>query len=264
MSNNDHHHFYFMYSLKDKLSRFPFDEMRSRIFGKIIVLPFLLIFPQLAACAQENDDALFAQMRKDIVHEQIIARGIKEEKVIAAFRKVERHKFVPENLQRSAYEDHPLPIGYEQTISQPYIVALMTELARLKPEDRVLEIGTGSGYQAAILAEIAKQVYTIEILKPLAESSRKKLKDLGYKNIQVKWGDGYLGWEEFAPFDVIIVTAAPDEVPRALVEQLKIGGRLVIPVGESFQELKLITKTKDGIKEKSIIPVRFVPMIKSK
>jgi protein-L-isoaspartate(D-aspartate) O-methyltransferase len=176
---------------------------------------------------------------------------------------VPRHKFVPQEVQRFAYRDHPLPIGHQQTISQPYIVALMSELARVGPEDKVLEIGTGSGYQAAILAEIAGEVYTIEILKPLAESSRTRLKELGYKNIWVKWGDGYLGWEEFAPYDAIVVTCAPDQVPFALIEQLEVGGRLVVPVGTLFQELKLIIKTEQAVQEESIIPVRFVPMIKS-
>ena len=175
-------------------------------------------------------------------------------------RKVPRHEFVRERDRKYAYEDHPLEIGEGQTISQPYIVALMTELLGLKGGEKVLEIGTGSGYQAAILAEIAKEVYTIEIIKPLADNARKTLERLGYRNIAVKWGDGYQGWKEHAPFEGIIVTAAPDHIPQPLVDQLKVGGKLVIPVGSMFQELKLITKTDKGIVERSVIPVRFVPM----
>jgi protein-L-isoaspartate(D-aspartate) O-methyltransferase len=166
----------------------------------------------------------------------------------------------PEKMRRFAYEDRPLPIGEDQTISQPYIVALMTELLGLKGGEKVLEIGTGSGYQAAILAEIAKEVYTIEIIESLANTAEERLQKMGYKNITVKWGDGYQGWEEHAPFDGVIVTAAPDHIPQPLVDQLKIGGRMVIPVGDYFQELKLLTKTEEGVKEKSVLPVRFVPM----
>ena len=160
-----------------------------------------------------------------------------------------------------AYNDSPLPIGYGQTISQPYIVAYMTQAARLFPDDRVLEIGTGSGYQAAVLAEIVKEVYTIEILKPLADTARARLEEMGYRNIKVKHGDGYKGWKEYAPYDAIIVTAAPDEVPEELVRQLKIGGRMVVPIGSFFQELYLITKTESGIKQELLLPVVFVPMI---
>lgn len=236
--------------------------MFAQVCSKIIIFCCCLILT--GAHVYAEGDTFFLNMRRQMVQEQIIARGVKDKKVLAAMLKVPRHRFVPQSLQRFAYQDHPLPIGHEQTISQPYIVALMSELAQLKPEDKALEIGTGSGYQAAILAEIAREVYTIEILKPLAESSRRRLKELGYANIHVKWGDGYQGWKEFAPYDAIIVTCAPDKVPPALVKQLKIGGRLVIPVGSLFQELKVITKTQTRLEEKSIIPVRFVPMIKSK
>lgn len=198
-----------------------------------------------------------------MVETQIIARGIKDKRVISAMLKIERHLFVPENLREFAYEDYPLPIGENQTISQPYIVALMTEVLNLKREDKVLEIGTGSGYQAAILAEIAKEVYTIEILAKLAERAEKLLKDLGYKNIKVRCGDGYLGWKEFSPFDCIIVTCAPEDIPQPLIEQLAQDGRIVIPIGERFyQELVLIEKRKGKIEKKSIIPVLFVPMIR--
>ena len=199
-----------------------------------------------------------------MIKEQIISRGVKDAKVISAMEDVKRHLFVPPRLTERAYDDGPLPIGYSQTISQPYIVAFMSEALNLGPDDIVLEIGTGSGYQAAILAEIVKKVYTIEILEPLAGQSRDRLKDLGYDNIEVKHGDGYLGWPEYAPFDKIIVTAAPSNIPMELVGQLKIGGKMVIPIGSFFQELYLITKTEDGFVKKAILPVRFVPMVKGR
>ncbi len=198
--------------------------------------------------------------REEMVEIQIVARGIKDERVLRAMRAVERHRFVPEELQRLAYIDRPLPIAEGQTISQPYIVALMTELLDLDGYERVLEIGTGSGYQAAILAEITEKVYTIEILEPLAKSSEKLLQDLGYVNITVKYGDGYLGWEEHAPFDAIIVTCAPPHIPQPLIDQLVEGGRMVIPVGVEWQELKLLEKIDGQIETTTIIPVRFVPM----
>lgn len=204
----------------------------------------------------------FKVLRENMVSRQIETRGIKDKRVLEVMRKVERHRFVPANLAHLAYEDTPLPIGEGQTISQPYIVALMTELLGLKGNERVLEIGTGSGYQAAILAELTKEVYTIEILPGLAESAQELLDELGYKNIQVKCGDGYLGWREFAPFNSIMVTCAPDEIPAPLIEQLAEGGRLVIPVGKRYQQLKLLIKTKSGLEERDIIPVRFVPMIR--
>jgi len=175
-------------------------------------------------------------------------------------RNVDRHKFVPEEIRHQAYSDRPLPIGEGQTISQPYIVALMTELLELKKGDTVLEVGTGSGYQAAILAELADYVYTIEIIESLAVSAERLLRELGYGNIDVKTGDGYIGWKEFAPFDAIIVTAAPPHVPHPLLDQLKEGGRLVIPVGDYYQELKKITKVKGQIKSQNVTPVVFVPM----
>jgi len=195
-----------------------------------------------------------------MVEEQIEARGIKDSLVLAAMRKVPRHLFVPERYRSEAYADHPLPIGYGQTISQPYIVAYMTEALRLKGGEKVLEIGTGSGYQAAVLAEIADSVFTIEIIPELAESARERLRRLGYKNIFVLCGDGYRGWPEHAPFDAIIVTAAPDHIPGPLVEQLKVGGRMVIPVGSVYQELFLVVKTERGVEKRPLLPVRFVPM----
>ncbi|MEW5806593.1 MAG: protein-L-isoaspartate(D-aspartate) O-methyltransferase [Acidobacteriota bacterium] len=198
--------------------------------------------------------------RKKMVENQIRARGVKDPRVLSAMMKVKRHLFVPDAYLPFSYDDGPLPIGEGQTISQPYIVALMTELIEPKPDSRVLEIGTGSGYQAAILAEICKEVYTIEIIEKLGDQAEERLKKLGYDNILVKIGDGYQGWKEYAPFDGIIVTAAPEHIPQPLVDQLKIGGRLVIPVGEFYQELLLVTKTEKGIIKENITGVRFVPM----
>ncbi len=206
----------------------------------------------------------FELKRKQMVEDQIERRGITSKQVLDSLRGVPRHLFVPEKLQSHAYDDYPLAIGFGQTISQPYIVAYMTEAANLKAGDRVLEIGTGSGYQAAILAEIVKEVYSVEIVKELAESSQKRLTNLGYRNIFIKHGDGYQGWLEHAPFDAIIVTAAPQEIPPKLVEQLEAGGRMVIPVGSFFQELYLITKTSQGFEKRQLLPVQFVPMIQSK
>jgi protein-L-isoaspartate(D-aspartate) O-methyltransferase len=221
----------------------------------------LAVSAVLSACSQEDT---FAVRRRQMVADQIRARGVTDEKVLWAMNKVERHLFVPPELREVAYIDSPLPIGHDQTISQPYIVAYMTEAAHLDPGDRVLEIGTGSGYQAAILAEIAEEVYTIEILKPLADSAGALLKELGYRNVTVKWGDGYKGWTEHAPFDAIIVTAAPPAVPEELLSQLKVGGRMVVPVGSFFQELYLITRTGSGFEKKALMPVRFVPMVRGK
>jgi protein-L-isoaspartate(D-aspartate) O-methyltransferase len=204
----------------------------------------------------------FEILRKKMVEEQIVQRGIKDSSVINAMLKVERHLFVPEEYKPYAYEDTPLPIGYGQTISQPYIVALMTELLNLKKEDKVLEIGTGSGYQAAILSLLADSVFTIEIVEGLAKSAEERLKKLGYKNVFVKCGDGYKGWKEHSPYDKIIVTCAPEEIPQELLKQLKINGIMVLPVGDIYQELKVVKKTEKGIITEDIIPVRFVPMIK--
>lgn len=197
-----------------------------------------------------------------MVAEQIAARGVRDARVLDAMRKVERHRFMPAELQDLAYSDEPLPIGHGQTISQPYIVAYMTEAAGIKSSDRVLEIGTGSGYQAAILAELAKEVYTVEVVAPLAMAAERHLTDLGYKNIHFKLCDGYDGWPEEAPFDVVIITAAPPEIPKGIADQLKVGGRMVVPVGEIIQELCLITRTTTGFDRRSLLPVRFVPMIR--
>jgi protein-L-isoaspartate(D-aspartate) O-methyltransferase len=174
--------------------------------------------------------------------------------------RVPRHRFVPPESQSSAYEDHPLAIGHGQTISQPYIVAFMSQALDVRPTDKVLEIGTGSGYQAAVLGELAGEVYTIEIVEPLAHSAKKTLDELGYRNVHVRAGNGYAGWPEHAPFDRIMVTAAPDEVPPALIEQLKPGGLMAIPVGTVIQELRIMRKTDKGMDILQTLPVRFVPM----
>ncbi len=212
--------------------------------------------------AEDADPSRFVKQREAMVRVQIESRGITEPATLDALRKVERHKFVPPKYQNKAYEDHPLPIGENQTISQPYIVALMTQVLDLKKNEKVLEIGTGSGYQAAVLAEICNHVYTIEIIDTLGQRAQKLLADLGYKNINVKIGDGYKGWEEHSPFDAIIVTCAPTHIPEPLKKQLAEGGKMVIPVGKTFaQELVLLTKKNGKIRRESIIPVRFVPML---
>jgi protein-L-isoaspartate(D-aspartate) O-methyltransferase len=200
-----------------------------------------------------------------MVENQMITRGIDEKDIIDALMKVKRHLFVPDEYRSRAYGDHPLPIGEGQTISQPYIVAFMTQVLDLKRTDKVLEIGTGSGYQAAVLGELSDFVYTIEINEPLGNRSKKLLKDLGYSNVKVKIGDGYKGWKEYAPFDAIIVTCAPTHVPSPLKEQLKEGGRMIIPVGESYnQKLLYIKKINNELKQQSEFPVRFVPMVDEK
>jgi len=224
----------------------------------------LMVFFLSAQSLWATTDNYYQDVRLKMVDEQIKSRGIDDERVLEAMRKVRRHLFVPKFSQRFAYQDHPLSIGHGQTISQPYIVGFMTEAAMLTKNDRVLEIGTGSGYQAAILAEIVKEVYTIEIVKPLAETAKKRLEKLGYTNITVKEGDGYQGWSEHGPFDAIIVTAAPAKIPQRLVEQLTLGGRMVVPVGSFYQELFLVTKTDKGFKKDKLLPVRFVPMVHPK
>ncbi|HEX6308467.1 MAG TPA: protein-L-isoaspartate(D-aspartate) O-methyltransferase [Longimicrobiales bacterium] len=197
-----------------------------------------------------------------MVREQLRARGIRNRSVLEAMGRVPRHRFVPAPLEAAAYRDHALPIGFDQTISQPYIVAYMTEAADVSPTDRVLEIGTGSGYQAAILGELAREVYTIEIVAGLAARARTLLRELGYANVHVRTGDGYQGWSEHAPFDAILVTAAPDHVPPALVEQLAVNGRMVIPVGSGEQELKLLRRTAKGVVVQTMLSVRFVPLVR--
>jgi protein-L-isoaspartate(D-aspartate) O-methyltransferase len=198
--------------------------------------------------------------RGRMVDHQLRARDIKDPRVLDAMRRVPRHEFVPEDRRAQAYLDSPLPIGHGQTISQPYIVAFMTQALEVQPEHTVLEIGTGSGYQAAVLAVLARDVYSIEIVAPLADRARETLARLGYRNVHTRTGNGYLGWPEHAPFDRVMVTAAPDEVPPALVDQLKVGGLMAIPVGTLVQELRILRRTSTGTETLSTLPVRFVPM----
>jgi protein-L-isoaspartate(D-aspartate) O-methyltransferase len=222
----------------------------------------VLIIAAMFFCGHLSARALdYKAARKEMVERQIRARGVDDERVLRVMEKVGRHFFVPEQYSEMAYDDSPLPIGFGQTISQPYVVAYMTAAAEVGPGDRVLEIGTGSGYQAAILAELAEEVYTIERIEALAENAEKRLRMMGYDNVHVRWGDGYKGWPEKAPFDVIIVTAAPPDVPEKLKEQLAEGGRMVVPVGSFFQELYFLRRTEDGIEKEKLFPVRFVPMV---
>jgi protein-L-isoaspartate(D-aspartate) O-methyltransferase len=237
--------------------------MRTRKFSVFLSLMLLISFAECTEgekIPERNLKGDFKAMREKMVESQIKSRGVRDPRVLSAMLKVERHLFVPKEFQNSAYSDQPLPIGEGQTISQPYIVALMTELLELKGGERVLEVGTGSGYQAAILAELAAEVYTIEIVEKLASSAQKVLLELGYQNIKVKAGDGYLGWPEAAPFDAIIITCAPDHIPKPLLDQLKEGGRMVVPVGTYSQDLKKIVKRYGKIETTDIIPVIFVPM----
>ena len=231
-----------------------------------MLLPLLL-----AACAMEGlqeardgdraaaDDQTARSLQR-MVSEQLVPRGITDADVLEAMRKVPRHLFVPPREAPNAYDDRPLPIGAEQTISQPYIVAYMTQALDLAPSDRVLEVGTGSGYQAAVLGEIVREVFTIEIVPELAREAEKTLRQLGYDNVHVRQGDGYRGWSSEAPFDAIIVTAAPRSIPKPLVDQLAMNGRMVVPVGDWYQEMVILTKTSEGVIEQRTIPVRFVPM----
>ena len=231
-----------------------------------LILSLLL---SLSACAslspsepsafQQVSNEEYAKQRRELV-DQLRSQGIKNQDVLDALLKVPRHRFVPVSHRHLAYQNRPLPIGQDQTISQPFIVGYMSEAAEIGSGEKVLEIGTGSGYQAAVLAELAKEVYTIEIIPQLADGARSLLREMEYKNVQVKTGNGYEGWTEHAPFDAIVVTAAPDEVPKALVEQLAVRGKMVIPVGTSFQQMVVITKTETGVVERRTIPVVFVPM----
>ncbi|HDI51088.1 protein-L-isoaspartate O-methyltransferase [candidate division KSB1 bacterium] len=232
---------------------------------------FLLITGIVFGCGNSNKRELemakkanqnvYRELREQMVKKQIQARGVTDEAVLKAMRKVPRHLFVPEMYRDMAYQDTPLPIGAGQTISQPYIVAYMTQALNLKGNEKVLEIGTGSGYQAAILAEIVDEVYTIEIIPELATRAARLLKKLKYDNIFVKQGDGYKGWPEYAPFDAIIVTAAPEQIPQPLIDQLKENGRMVLPVGNEYQDLILVTKKDGKVHKQFLLPVRFVPMV---
>ncbi len=207
-----------------------------------------------------DQETRWAALRDEMVRTQIAARGVRDERVLQAMRTVARHLFVPEEMRAEAYADHPLPIGEGQTISQPYIVGLMSELLEVKPGDRVLEVGTGSGYQAAVLATMGCQVYSMEIRPQLARAAAERLAALKIADIHVRAGDGYGGWPEAAPFAGIVVTAAPDHIPQPLLDQLAVGGHLVIPVGSFYQKLEVITRGPTGYSERDVIPVRFVPM----
>jgi protein-L-isoaspartate(D-aspartate) O-methyltransferase len=242
-------------------------DLTRAVLAALAALPVVFAIAGAVSCTASSDvepgqDAL-ATARSSMVTDQIARRGVTDPRVLAAMRDVPRHLFVPPDARTNAYDDTPLPIGHQQTISQPYIVALMTELVRTGAGDRALEIGTGSGYQAAVLSRLVATVYTIEIVEPLAREAERRLKELDYANVVVRYGDGYTGWPEHAPFDIIVVTAAPDHVPQPLVEQLKPGGRMVIPVGSIYegQDLRLIEKDASGqIRTRTVTPVRFVPL----
>jgi protein-L-isoaspartate(D-aspartate) O-methyltransferase len=236
----------------------PSQPMRRSVERFLVLLAVLLPACSEAKPPQAGD---LAAQRNTMVEQQIAARGVSDPATLQAMRTVPRHEFLPLRLREEAYADYPLPIGHRQTISQPFIVAFMTEAICPQPGEKILEIGAGSGYQAAILAQMGADVYTVEIVEPLAEMARQTLERLGYKNAHVKHGDGYRGWPEHAPFDAIIVTCAPDKIPPDLVAQLKDGGRMIIPVGGGMnQELVLLRKHGDKIEKQSVLPVRFVPM----
>jgi protein-L-isoaspartate(D-aspartate) O-methyltransferase len=214
----------------------------------------------LSSETEIQDSSLTRKAREKMVREQIANRGVRDPRVLEALRKVPRHLFVPPAMQPYAYLDTPLKIGHGQTISQPYIVGFMSEALKLRPQDRVLEIGTGSGYQAAVLALLVREVYSIEIVKPLGNTASERLRRLGYQNVKVRIGNGYHGWPETAPFDAIIVTAAPGQIPQPLLDQLAPGGRLVIPVGKNVQTLLRVRRTAKGFEREELLPVMFVPM----
>lgn len=220
-------------------------------------------FPSNSPSEVHLDDETdsFSEPRQQMVQRQIKQRGITSEKVLEAITKVPRHLFVPSHLAHLAYTDSPLPINYGQTISQPYIVAYMSEILDIKPKDKVLEIGTGSGYQTAILAELAQEVYSIEIIPELAQKAHQTLRQLNYDNVHLRIGDGYEGWAEHAPYQGILVAAAPEQIPSTLINQLALNGKMVIPVGKYYQQIVIVSKTNDGLTQQKTIPVRFVPMI---
>ena len=213
----------------------------------------------LTAPAAAGSDG-FELLRRSMVEQQVKQRGITQPEVLAAMEQVPRHLFVPESLRSEAYSDQPLVLGQGRTVYQPYVVALMTSLLDLKHGAKVLEVGTGSGYHAAVLSRIAREVYSIEIMEPVANQASKRLSVLGYHNVEVRWGDGYRGWPEKQPFDAILLSAAPSQIPKPLLDQLRVGGKMVAPVGGFFQDLLVITKTADGLEKRTVIPVRLSPM----
>jgi protein-L-isoaspartate(D-aspartate) O-methyltransferase len=235
-----------------------FSGLLKNVYVLVVPLFILLVFSALVSA-----DNAYTLARKRMVKQDIKSRGVKDTTVLAVMATEPRHLYVNASDRDRAYKDHPLPIGEGQTISQPYVVALMTEALRLRPTDRVLEIGTGSGYQAAVLAGIVKEVYTIEIRKTLVDRARKTLSGRGHRNVRVKYADGYFGWKEHAPFDAIIITAAANHIPPPLIKQLKEGGRLIVPLGRTvyYQTLTLATKKKGELEVEQLSPVAFVPMV---
>lgn len=238
--------------------------MRCKVPLYFVLIALLAMVP-ISSFGASKYGHYYQALRSKMVTSQLVSRGIKNKAVLAAFRGTPRHRFVSEKYKESAYGDFPLPIGHGQTIPQPYICALMTELLQPETHDRALEVGTGSGYQAALLSHIVKRVYTVEIIPPLADAAKICLNQIGYKNITINAGDGYFGWKENAPFDCIVVTAVATHIPPPLIQQLKKGGRMVIPIGNPFhvQKLMLIEKSeKNEVRSKSVLPVRFAPMIR--
>ncbi len=242
------------------------DTVKRKIPCGAVVMGVVMMIGVLSMVIASAAEDQYAEARRVMVQRDLMGRDITDNQVLAAMAQVPRHLFVPPSLEQQAYDDNPLPIGHGVTISQPYIVALMTQAAGIKPGQRVLEVGTGSGYQAAILATLTDKVYSIELIPELAQSAGERLARLGYRQVQVKSGDGYQGWPEFAPFDAIIVTAAAPEIPAALKDQLKDGGRLIIPVGPTFGPQYLLRLTKQGntFKQEMLSPVAFVPLVKPK
>jgi protein-L-isoaspartate(D-aspartate) O-methyltransferase len=231
---------------------------RGRLRPWLQGLALALAAAAVAAPALAGDG--FERLRHFMVEQQVRQRGITQPDVLSAMEQVPRHLFVPESLRDKAYTDQPLALGQGRTVYQPYVVALMTQLLDLKHGDKVLEIGTGSGYHAAVLSRIAREVYSIEIVEPVASQASKRLSVLGYHNVEVRWGDGFRGWPEKAPFDAILLSAAPPQIPKPLLDQLRVGGKMVAPVGGFFQDLLVITKTADGLEKRTVIPVRLSPM----
>ena len=236
---------------------------RSALRGRLSAVRRCFVLGLVAVLALGDSAAAvdgYDGMRRSMVEQQVRQRGITNRDVLAAMEQVPRHLFVPESLRDKAYSDQPLALGPGRTIYQPYMVALMTNLLELKRGAKVLEVGTGTGYQAAVLSRVAREVYSIEIVEPVASQARKRLEVMGYNNVEVKVGDGYQGWPDKAPFDAILLSAAPPKIPKPLLNQLRVGGKMVAPVGGFFQDLQVITKTADGLEKRTVIPVRLQPM----